>query len=57
VQGMTPWATPTGTSVQITEGLGDVALNYTYRITAQDAAGNESSASVPVGEFDFQIEQ
>jgi hypothetical protein len=57
VQGMTPWATPTGTSVQITEGFGDVALNYTYRITAQDAAGNESSASVPVGEFDFQIEQ
>ncbi|MBN1423445.1 hypothetical protein JXA88_02710 [Candidatus Fermentibacteria bacterium] len=56
VQGMTPLTTTTGTSIQLTAGLNDPSLDYTYRITAQDAAGNQSAASPPVGEREFAIQ-
>jgi hypothetical protein len=57
VGGMTPHTTTTGTSVAVPEGMGNPDLNYFYRITAVDAASNESAASSPLGEFDFQTEQ
>ncbi len=47
--------TTTGTSVDVSGSLGDVAVNYTFRITAVDAALNESSPSPPVGEVDFLL--
>jgi hypothetical protein len=52
VQGMTPLTTTTGTSVQVTEGIGDPDLDYFYRVTATDAAGNESLATSTVGEYE-----
>jgi hypothetical protein len=43
--------------VSVPEGMGNPDLNYFYRITAVDGAGNESGASAPLGEFDFTTEQ
>jgi hypothetical protein len=53
VQGMTPVTTTTSTSVQMTEGIGDPLVDYIYRITAQDGAGNQSTASPAVGEREY----
>jgi hypothetical protein len=53
VQGMTPQTTTTATSILMTEGLGDPNLNYFYRVTAKDAAGNQSAATPAVGELEF----
>ncbi|MCU0611953.1 MAG: hypothetical protein MUE60_09220, partial [Candidatus Eisenbacteria bacterium] len=47
VGGMTPHMTTAGTSVSVPEGMGNPDLNYFYRITAVDGAGNESGASAP----------
>ena len=53
IEALTPVTTTSGTGVLLTEGIGDQSINYTYRITAMDVAGNESDPSMPVGEFDF----
>ncbi len=57
VEGMTPHLTTTGTSVLVPEGMDNTFVNYTYRVTAVDWVGNESAASVPVGEFSYLLEQ
>jgi hypothetical protein len=53
---LAPFATTTGTSWTLTEGIGDPNLNYFYAVTAVDAAANESVASPTVGEYDVAIE-
>ena len=55
VQGMTPETTTTATSIQMTEGIGDPSVDYVYRITAQDAAGNQSAASPAAGEREYAL--
>lgn len=52
-QGLIPVATTTATSAQFPGSVGDPSVNYYFRVTAADAAGNESPPSLPVAEFDF----
>jgi hypothetical protein len=47
--------TTAATSADVSASLGDVSVNYSFRITAVDAALNESSPSPTVGEHDFQL--
>jgi len=51
-----PVSTITGTSVSFSGNIGDPSINYYFRVTACDAANNESSPSETVGEFDFEAE-
>ena len=53
IGGLTPVSTVTGTSASFPDNIGDPVINYFFRITARDAADNESSPSDPVGEFDY----
>ncbi len=55
VEGLVPTLTTTATSVTVTQGLLDPSVDYTYRVTARDAAGNQSAASDPVGEREFAL--
>jgi hypothetical protein len=57
VMGLTPVRITTGTSESFPGSVGDPDTNYFFRVTAVDAANNESSASSPVGEFDFEAVQ
>ncbi len=52
-QGVIPVATTTATSAQFPGSVGDPSVNYYFRVTAADVAGNESPPSLTVGEFDF----
>lgn len=49
------YAAVPSTSADVSGSLGNPAVNYTFRVTAVDAASNESSASPPVGESDFEL--
>ncbi len=53
IQGMTPHTTTPGTSITLPEGIGDPEVNYCFRVTAKDAAGNESEPTSTVGGHDF----
>ena len=54
---LTPDQTTTGTSAAFPGSVGDPAVNYYFRVTAEDAAQNESVPSAPVGEHDFDLTQ
>ncbi|MCU0610997.1 MAG: S8 family serine peptidase [Candidatus Eisenbacteria bacterium] len=54
--GLAPFGTTTGTSYSVAGSLGDPAVNYYFRITAHDAALNESDPSNTVGEHDYQLD-
>jgi hypothetical protein len=53
VVGLAPVRVTTGTSEPFPGSVGDPVTNYFFRVTAVDAADNESTASSPIGEFDF----
>lgn len=53
---LAPFATTAGTSLTLTEGIGDPDVNFFYAVTAVDAAENESAASPTVGEHDFVVQ-
>ena len=53
--GRTPIQTATGTSASFPGSMGDPLTNYFFRVTAKDAAGNESQASNCTGEFDYTV--
>ncbi len=55
--GLAPYLTTTATSVWVPEGIGDPTVNYYYRVTAVDGAGNESAASAAVGAFDRDLSE
>jgi YVTN family beta-propeller protein len=52
--GLLPVATTADTSAQFPGSIGDPTVNYYFRVTARDAAGNESPPSATVGEFDYE---
>ncbi len=52
VGAMSPFAFTSGTSLQLTEGIGDPGVNFFYAVTALDAVNNESPPSPTVGEYD-----
>ncbi|MCU0611388.1 MAG: C25 family cysteine peptidase, partial [Candidatus Eisenbacteria bacterium] len=49
------FVTTPSTSTDVSSSLGDVSVNYNFRVTAVDAALNESVPSPTVGEHDFQL--
>ncbi len=51
-QGLIPVATTTATCAQFPGNVGNPLVNYFFRVTATDPSGNESAASLTVGEFD-----
>jgi hypothetical protein len=55
VAGLTPEQTTSGTSASFPQYVGNPAVNHYFRVTAEDAAGNESSPSLTVGEYDSGI--
>jgi hypothetical protein len=57
VNGLTPAQVTTGTSAVFPGSVGNPAVNYYFRVTAEDAAQNESPPSVTVGEYDYGIPQ
>lgn len=56
IGGLAPFQTTASTSAAVPEGIGDPAVNYYFRITASDAAGNESPPSATVGAFDYGLQ-
>jgi len=57
VDGMTPLgSTTTETTYSVMGSIGDPDMNYYFRVTAHDAAENESGASDTVGEHDYETE-
>ncbi len=57
IEGLTPLGTTTTeTSYSVPGSVGDPATNYYFRISAFDAADNESDGSETVGEHDYEIE-
>ena len=54
-QGLIPVVTTTSTSAQLPWVLGDPSVNYYFRVTARDVAGNESLPSDTVGGFDYGV--
>ncbi|MBN1425784.1 hypothetical protein JXA88_14625 [Candidatus Fermentibacteria bacterium] len=48
-------ATTPSTSFDVSGSLGDPLANYSFRVTAIDAAINESAPSPTVGEHDYQL--
>ncbi len=57
IQGLTPHTSTTSTTVSLPGSVGDPATNYFFRVTAVDAATNESFPSVTVGEFDISSQR
>jgi len=55
VDGRRPLGTTSSTSFQVPGSIGNPGMNYYFRVVAKDASGNESTQSLPVGEFDFQM--
>jgi hypothetical protein len=55
VSGLRPIRVTTDTSAAFPGSIGDVEINYFFRIVAVDLVGNESEASSIAGEFDFQL--
>jgi hypothetical protein len=55
VDGIVPVRITTSTSESFPGSVGDPDTNYYFRVTAVDAAENESVPSVTVGEHDFQV--
>lgn len=56
VAGLTPVLITENTSAEFPENVGDLTVNCYFRVTAKDAAENESSASLPAGEHDFELD-
>jgi len=56
VTGMTPIATTSTTSHSFPGSMGNPDTNYSFRVTAFDAANNESGASIPCGEHDYETQ-
>ena len=54
ITGMTPMVTTSGTSHSFPGSMGDPDTNYSFRVTAFDAANNESEASTPCAEHDYE---
>jgi hypothetical protein len=57
VSGLTPIASPTGTTYTDAGMAGDPAVNHFYRIVAVSTTQGPSGPSAPVGEMDYQLEQ
>jgi hypothetical protein len=55
VDGIVPVRVTTSTSEPFPGSVGNPDMNYYFRITAVDAADNESAPSTTVGEHDFQL--
>ena len=55
VAGLTPVLITETSSAEFPENVGDLTVNYYFTVTAMDGAENESSASLPVGENDFEL--
>jgi len=55
IQGLLPFATTSSTSSGFPGSVGNPEVNYFFRITGEDATGNESSPSATVGEFDYDL--
>ncbi|MBN1424893.1 carboxypeptidase regulatory-like domain-containing protein [Candidatus Fermentibacteria bacterium] len=53
---LSPLLTTAATTAFVPEGIGDPSVNYYFRITASDAAGNESSPSAIVGAYDYALQ-
>lgn len=53
--GLRPFFITTDTRVEFPGSIGDVEVNYFFKIVAVDIVGNESEASDAAGEFDFQL--
>ncbi|MBN1425145.1 S8 family serine peptidase [Candidatus Fermentibacteria bacterium] len=56
VSGSEVLGTTAGTSYSVAGSLGDPAVNYYFRVTAHDAALNESDPSATVGEHDYEMD-
>ena len=56
VDGISPVRITTSTTELFPGSVGNPETNYYFRVTAVDAAGNESQPSDPVGEHDYEME-
>jgi hypothetical protein len=56
VDGLNPVRITNSTTELFPGSVGNPQTNYYFRVTAVDAAGNESMPSIPVGEHDYELE-